>query len=334
MARSSSLRVQKTSRFLRFFPDSWQDYLSERVHDSKALIITFAGAFLLFSLLTYDAGDPSLNTVAGGDDVQNWMGVAGAYLADILVQIFGVGSLVLAFGLIAWGWRMWRKEDFGPLWGRMVALLAAALLLGIAGGAISGGGWISHATMGGAGGILLLNKLTGLISGFVSFYPHLLVAGVSGLVGLVLAAIGMALRRSERQAVVETFLSGGAATIGGASSIWGRFQEWRDSLKEQNEFEEDDEEESEEDDSSEDDDDEEYDESDEEEEQNEDDESEIEVIRPQKKSEKSQKSKSSKQTKLNLRDPSEWDLPPHQRAVRDRCRNWHPPVPERSDDNQ
>lgn len=313
MARSSSIRVQKTSRFLRIFPESWQDYLAERFHDGKALIITCAGAFLLLSLLTYHASDPSLNTVASADGIQNWMGQGGAYVADFLVQIFGVGSLVLALGLTTWGWRMWKKEDFGPLWGRLIALLAASLLLGIAGGAVTGGSWISHATMGGAGGVLLLNKMTSAISGFVTFYPHIIVAAVAGIAGLILAAVGMALRRSERQAVVETFLSGGAATIGGASSIWSRFQEWREARRTDEEYLEDEEEGEEAEDDEEyeeeeyDEDDEEY--GDEDEEEEEDDSSAIEVVRPRKQASKPQKAKASKQTKLNLRDPSEWDLP-------------------------
>ncbi|HNQ91338.1 MAG TPA: DNA translocase FtsK 4TM domain-containing protein [Alphaproteobacteria bacterium] len=316
MARSSSIRVQKTSKFLRFLPESWQDYLTERLHDVKALVITFAGAFLLLSLLTYHAEDPSLNTVAGPENILNWMGQSGAYVADFLVQIFGVGSLVLGLGLITWGWRMWKQEDFGPLWGRMIALLAASILLGIAGGAVSGGSWISHATMGGAGGILLLNKITSLVDGFLTFYPHIIVAGIAGVLGLVLAAVGMALRRSERQAVVETFLSGGAATIGGASSIWSRFQEWRDARRaEEDEFSEDDEEEGcdeGEEEYDEDEDNEEYEDDGEEceEEEEDDDSSAIEVVRPKKQAAKPQKSKAMKQAKLNLRDASEWDLPP------------------------
>ncbi len=303
MARSSSIRVQKSSRLLRFFPESWQDYLVSRFHDLRALIVSLGGAFILLALLTYNANDPSLNTASSASTINNWMGKPGAYTADLLVQVFGVGSMVLAIGTLTWGWRLWRKEDFGPIWMRIISLLSAALLLGIAGGAVSGGSWISHATMGGAGGVLLLNKITAMIDGVVTFYPHIIVAVISGLSGLLFAGIGMALRRSERQAVVETFLSGGAATIGGASSLWERFQLWR--APPENDEDEEEEEESDEDDS------EDYEEDDDEYEQDdEDSEEEIAVVRPQKPAAKPVKPKASKQAKLNLRDPSEWDLPP------------------------
>ena len=274
----------------------------------------------MLALVSYHAEDPSLNTAANPDNIHNFMGRPGAYLSDFLVQIFGVGSIVLAIGFLVWGWRLWKKDDFGPLWGRMIALLSAALLLGIAGGAVPGGAWISHATMGGAGGVLLLNKITSLLDGWLSFYPHIVIACVCGFLGLSLAAIGIALRRSERQAVVETFLSGGAATIGGASSLWDRFQLWRDSRQveddaedDDSEYEEDDEDEYEEEDDDseyEEDSDEEYEDTEEEYEDDDDAEEEIAVVRPKKAPAKPLKTKTTKQTKLNLRDSSEWDLPP------------------------
>lgn len=312
MARISSARVQKTSRFLGIFPDSWHDYLTARFLDLRALFISFTGAALLLSLLTYHSSDPSLNTESSNSVMGNWMGRPGAIISDLMVQVFGVGSMVLALGILVWGWRLWKQEDFGPLWGRSISLLAAALLIGIAGGAIQGGSWISHATMGGAGGVLMLNILSSWLGQIVGFYPHILIAIFCGVIGLALAAVGMAIRRHERQAVVESFLSGGAATLDGANTIWGRFREWRGTDKES--FERDDEENSEEE-SDEEEEYEEGDESDEDEEgeyEEDEDESEeeIEVVKPQRSAAKASKAKNPKQAKLNLRDPSDWDLPP------------------------
>ncbi len=312
MARISSARVQKTSRFLGIFPDSWHDYLTARFLDLRALFISFTGAALLLSLLTYHSSDPSLNTESSNSVMGNWMGRPGAIISDLMVQVFGVGSMVLALGILVWGWRLWKQEDFGPLWGRSISLLAAALLIGIAGGAIQGGSWISHATMGGAGGVLMLNILSSWLGQIVGFYPHILIAIFCGVIGLALAAVGMAIRRHERQAVVESFLSGGAATLYGANTIWGRFREWRGTDKES--FERDDEENSEEE-SDEEEEYEEGDESDEDEEgeyEEDEDESEeeIEVVKPQRSAAKASKAKNPKQAKLNLRDPSDWDLPP------------------------
>ncbi|MEK7802754.1 MAG: DNA translocase FtsK 4TM domain-containing protein, partial [Pseudomonadota bacterium] len=249
------------------------------------------------------------------------MGVLGAYCADVLIQIFGAGSLALAFGLLAWALRLWRHEQFGPLWARFSALLASAFFLSIAGATLPGYGWLSHVTMGGAGGVLAFNILTSWVGSVVDFYPHILVAMTAGAVGVYLLALGVALQRQESEAMVETFLSGGAATLGGASSLLERFRAWRNS---DDDFAEDDDyaesqsldpikkpsraairktakpQEMDDDDDT--DDDEDYDGDDDEEDA-------IQVIKPHKDKDATSKKKSTQQ-KFNLRDASEWDLPP------------------------
>lgn len=303
MPRPSTVRIKKQSFLQRMTPDSWHDYLDHRLSDIKSIAIAGAGGFLLLSLISYHSGDPSLNTAGNTENINNWMGYWGAVTSDLLVQIFGIGALILATGLIVWGIRLWRREDFGSLWLRAIAILSSALLLGVAGGAIPGGSWMSHATMGGAGGILVLNTLTGWLDGVISFYPHILIAATCGIFGLVLGGVGIALQRTEREAVLETFLSGGAATISGASSLWDKimnFRRSRDSYEEEEEEEYEEEYETDEDDS------EEYEDDGEEEEESE---QPIAVVKPNKPVAKPVKEKS-KQTKLNLGSHGDWELPP------------------------
>lgn len=293
MARSSSISLKRPSRFLRIFPEAWQEYIRHRIYDLRALLIGGGAAFLLIALFSYHSTDPSLNTSTNENEtIRNWMGWPGALLADIFLQIFGIGSFVLAAGLVVWGWRLWRREDFGPLWARLTALLASALLLGMAGGAISGGEWMAHTTLGGAGGILLLNTVAGWAGKVLPVYPHVVVALFSGLCGLVLATIGIALRRSERTAVVETFLAGGAVTLGGMRGLWGRLRGDRDFVLEEESDEEQESDEGEGDDpdtgsraSS----------------QN------IKVVRSG--TEVDLRKKKPDQARLDLREPSEWELP-------------------------
>lgn len=239
MTRQAHIRVKKQSLIQRYTPDSWHDYLDHRLTDLRAIATGAFGGFLLLSLGSYHSGDPSLNTSGQAQNIQNWMGEWGAVSSDLLIQIFGIGSFVFAFGLIIWGFRLWRRENFGSLWMRSLAILSSALFLGIAGAAIPGGGWTIHASLGGAGGALALNTMTGWISGVISFYPHILISILSGIAGIVLAGVGIALRQNERDAVLVTFLSGGAATIHGASSVWDRvsalFGRSKDNYLDQNE---------------------------------------------------------------------------------------------------
>lgn len=314
MSRTASIRIKKSPRLIRIFPESWQAYMGQRLHDGRAVIVAALGTFLLLSLMTYHASDPSLNTASVEEgSIGNWMGILGAYCADVLIQVFGAGALALAIGLLAWALRLWRHEQFGPLWARFSALLAAAFCLSIAGATISGYGWLSHVTMGGAGGVLALNILTSWVGAVVDFYPHILVAVSAGALGAYLLAVGIALQRQESEAMVETFLSGGVATLGGASSLWERFRAWKnrdDDLAEDDDYENIDpvkkpsrkakpkadvaEDDTEDDDV--------YEEDDEEEDT-------IQVVKPHKDKDAGVKKKSTQQ-KLNLRDASEWDLPP------------------------
>jgi S-DNA-T family DNA segregation ATPase FtsK/SpoIIIE len=104
MARSSSISLKRPSRFLRIFPDAWQEYIRHRLLDARALLVTGFAAFLLVALLSYNSADPSFNTAASEEGpIGNWMGRPGALTADIFLQIFGIGSLVLAAGLVVWG---------------------------------------------------------------------------------------------------------------------------------------------------------------------------------------------------------------------------------------
>src|SRR6201994_2864373 len=64
-------------------------------------VLLLAAALLLLSLATYHPADASLDTstaLAGPHTVRNWIGPTGAYLSDLLFQIFGL----TAFGLPLW----------------------------------------------------------------------------------------------------------------------------------------------------------------------------------------------------------------------------------------
>jgi len=52
------------------------------------------GVVLLFSLVSYDKADPSVNTVGSNLQVKNWIGPVGASMASQFYK---------AFGWLAWG---------------------------------------------------------------------------------------------------------------------------------------------------------------------------------------------------------------------------------------
>ena len=296
--------------------------MAERATETTAALLGFAGVFTFVSLATYDSADPSFNTAQATDSVANWMGGAGAATADLLFQTCGIGAFVFAFAFMIWSWRVWKRDDFSPVLARFICLIAASLCIGIAGSVLPSNHAAGYATLGGGGGVLLMNTLTDLIDGIVTVFPHLIVALFSFVLGCLFFTLGIALRTTERQAVIETMLNGGAATLDGAQTLWGRFREWKEGRneglaeeEEESEEDEDDEEYEEEDEESEEETDEE--ESDEEEEEpttlrsrKKDAAGGIKVVRPARDESKAAKKKKGAQTQLDLKQPSEWEIPP------------------------
>ena len=108
--------------------------------------VELGGATLLFAallfhavaLVTYHQTDASSSTAAGGA-VQNWMGPAGAWIADAALSLFGLVAVLLLPLLYVFARKLWRlaEEEHGSLahagqrwWRPLGVLLIAMLLLG------------------------------------------------------------------------------------------------------------------------------------------------------------------------------------------------------------
>ncbi len=87
--------------------------------------------FAALALATHNANDPAWHTAAGGT-VRNWMGGAGAWTADILFFVGGLGAVVVVPLLLTFGVRLLVNTP-QPYWRRQVLMaLAAMLVLGLA----------------------------------------------------------------------------------------------------------------------------------------------------------------------------------------------------------
>ena len=147
------------------------------------------------------------------------MGRPGAVTADILLQTFGIGAFVFGFGFLIWGWRIWKQDSFRPVGARLLCLIARLCCWVLPAAFCLQAGRSVMPRLGGAGGIMLLNIMTGWIDGVVPVLPHVIIALISGIFGFFLFSFGIALRRTERQAVIEGVLNGSVATWDGASGL-------------------------------------------------------------------------------------------------------------------
>ena len=103
---------------------------AHRLLELTGLLIGVGGLLILLSLASYLPQDPSLNTtVAPGTLPHNWIGPAGAYLADGLLQFFGWVAYLLPVALLVVGGRLLLAKPFDAPRTKMVG--AAMLLISL-----------------------------------------------------------------------------------------------------------------------------------------------------------------------------------------------------------
>jgi S-DNA-T family DNA segregation ATPase FtsK/SpoIIIE len=213
--------------------------LAALLREAKWLLLVAAAAYLVLIFVTFDRADPGWSHSATGAAARNAGGVVGAYLADILLYLFGLSAywfVALCAYIVVWGYRGLDGKplvDRRPLWlalaGFAVLLLASAGLerlrlhslhaaLPLAPGGLVGQGMAALAggALGFTGGTLAL--LTVVAVGF-SLFTGISWLQVSELVGLALEALHAAtlrawerrqdrrageLAREERAVVVQT----------------------------------------------------------------------------------------------------------------------------------
>ncbi len=85
---------------------------NRRLNELVGLLVLALAVLLFLSLVSYRPTDPSLNTVSSGP-VHNWIGPAGAWVSDLILQIEGVSAFLLPILLGALGWTWIRSRSAG-----------------------------------------------------------------------------------------------------------------------------------------------------------------------------------------------------------------------------
>ncbi len=138
------------------------------------------------ALLSYNPHDASLNVAAPPPQAHpalNWIGPAGAYTADLLLQIFGYAAFLVPMGLLALALRWFRSK---PLDSPTAACVGYALLVLSFPALLSLWGLPRVRGALPAGGVLGTLLAKGMIAGFNSLGAHLVTLAVF-LTGLFLA---------------------------------------------------------------------------------------------------------------------------------------------------
>src|ERR1700741_3959665 len=103
--------IERVIPLVSHLPTSIRDALVRRLRELTGLaLIGFAG-LASAALRTWSVQDPSLSH-ATSRAIRNIMGFPGAIGADLLMQILGLGAIMLILPIAVWGWRMMTHRDF------------------------------------------------------------------------------------------------------------------------------------------------------------------------------------------------------------------------------
>ncbi|SHN58992.1 FtsK/SpoIIIE family DNA translocase [Erythrobacter sanguineus] len=152
-----------------------------------------ATLFLALALVSYTQTDPSPSTAADPGAVANWMGAAGAWVADRVLLVFGLSAVLLLPLLYVSARKLWRDVENGdeaettPWWLPAGLLLIAMTLLstGLA-LAFAGPGGTLPAQAGGLAGLLGAGAIQALAERFAGEAQGWVILG-AGLACLAVA---------------------------------------------------------------------------------------------------------------------------------------------------
>jgi len=114
----------------RFLPIALVDFFKRSIQEFLGFCLLLATGALCLALASYSPVDPSLNT-ATLQLPANWLGLFGAYCADIMLQFFGLATFVWILIFALWGYRLVRQQAFALSPMRWIAAFLAALCFGI-----------------------------------------------------------------------------------------------------------------------------------------------------------------------------------------------------------
>jgi S-DNA-T family DNA segregation ATPase FtsK/SpoIIIE len=175
---------------LAMLSDQLQEAIRRRLRECAGLgLIALAlGAALM--LATWSVKDPSFSH-ATASHPRNFLGMPGAIVADLLMQLIGVAAVSVFLPLALWGWRLIGHRPIGR-----EGLRAGAWLFGIVLAAAFASclprtaAWPLPTGLGGVVGDALLRLPAAAFAGRLSGWPLLIVALVTGAGAAFLLAVG------------------------------------------------------------------------------------------------------------------------------------------------
>jgi len=137
-------------------PASIREALARRLRELAGLGLLSLSGVAAAALMTWSVQDPSLSH-ATSRSIRNIVGYPGAIGADLLMQILGLGAIMLILPVAIWGWRMLTHRTFDREALRIACwILCTVIAAGFASCWPHGGSWPLPTGLGGVVGDALV----------------------------------------------------------------------------------------------------------------------------------------------------------------------------------
>lgn len=203
MANRAETKARSKNDKQQIMPPEMARFLTRLLWVLAGLCLIGLAVALGISLVSFDAGDPTLN-LATDAPVQNLLGSVGAIVADSLLQTVGLGSVALIPPLLFWGVKLIRYHLIPRFWLHLVTFLLTPLVLAMPLSVLDPvPDYSVQAGYGGALGYSLLAKATASVADipYGADYGSGVIVFLTALLGGVLLFHAFAFTPGERQAI-------------------------------------------------------------------------------------------------------------------------------------
>jgi DNA segregation ATPase FtsK/SpoIIIE, S-DNA-T family len=196
--------IERVIPLVGHLPATIREALARRLRELAGLGLLSLASIAAAALMTWSVQDPSLSH-ATSRAIRNIIGYPGAIGADLLMQILGLGAIMLILPVAIWGWRMLTHRTFDREALRLACwILCTVIAAGFASCWPHGGAWPLPTGLGGVVGDALL-RAPAVVFGPPNFL-YCFVLGIilgTGMVATLLIASGMGSRPPEELTAIE-----------------------------------------------------------------------------------------------------------------------------------
>ncbi|WP_319797265.1 DNA translocase FtsK [Nitrobacter sp.] len=200
----SMAAIERLLPIVDHLPPSIRDALARRLRELTGLGLIGLSGSTAAALMTWSVQDPSLSH-ATSRAIHNVLGYPGAIGADLLMQILGLGAIMLILPVAIWGWRMLTHRPFDRVATRLACwILCTSAAAGFASCWPHNGAWPLPTGLGGVVGDALV-RAPAILFGPASVLQHVVFGAIflSIMVATFLWASGIRSQVAEETPAID-----------------------------------------------------------------------------------------------------------------------------------